>query len=324
MRSAALRCLLLPLLLVDCGSRGDLFIGELFIVSEGGAAGVSGSSAGAEPNGGALTTAGSGGSADVGGSNDLGGSDLGGSAGASAGVGAGGEQGCTDLDQPAPGSLVHRYSLDGTGAVAIDSIAGDDGDVVGTTLNGDGTVTMNGDSRQYIDLPNGIISSLTDVTVVTWVTWDDGAAYQRIFDFGSSSTGSGEGLGTTGRSYMAVMPTTGFEDQAKPGLGGEIKVPGFPTVTLASTENMKNRTAMVGFVLRGGVSASLYIEDRLLATQATTITPGDINDVNNWIGQSQYQDNPFYQGGYQEFRIYDVALDACQLHTLLIRGRESP
>jgi hypothetical protein len=323
MRLAALSRLLLPLLLVDCGSRGDLFIGELLIVTEGGAAGASGSSAGAEPNGGVLSTAGAGGSTDVGGSSDVGGGDVGGSA-SSAGAGAGGEQGCTDLDQPPPGSLVHRYSLDGTGAVAIDSISGDDGEIVGTMLNGDGTVTMKGDSRQYIDLPNGIISSLTDVTVVTWVTWGDGAAYQRIFDFGSSSSGSGEGLGTTGRSYMAVMPKTGFADQAKPGLGGEIKVPGLPTVTLASTETMKNRTAMVGFVFRGGVSASLYIEDRLLATQATAITPGDINDVNNWIGQSQYQDNPFYQGGYQEFRIYNVALDACQLHTLLIRGRESP
>jgi|GEM_PF-2559455 len=322
MRLAAFPRLLLPLLLVDCGSKGDLFIGERFVVSEGGAAGVAGSSAGAEPNGGALPVAGTGGGADVGGSSDVGGSDSGGSA--SAGAPAGGEQGCTDLDQPPPGSLVHRYSLDGTGAVAVDSVSGDDGQIVGTTLNGDGTVTMSGDSRQYIDLPNGIISSLTDITVVTWVTWDDGAAYQRIFDFGSSSTGSGEGLGPTGRSYMAVIPKTGFEDQAKPGLGGEIKVPGFPTVTLASTETMKNRTAMVGFVFRGGVSASLYIEDRLLATQATAITPADINDVNNWIGQSQYQDNPFYQGGYQEFRIYDVALDACQLHTLLIRGRESP
>jgi hypothetical protein len=323
MRLAALSRLLLPLLLVDCGSRGDLIIGKLFVVAEGGAAGASGSSAGAEPNGGVLSTAGAGGSADVGGSSDVGGSDVGGSA-SGAGAGTGGEQGCTDLDQPPPGSLVHRYSLDGTGAVAIDSVSGDDGEIVGTMLNGDGTVTMKGDSRQYIDLPNGIISSLTDITVVTWVTWNDGAAYQRIFDFGSSSSGSGEGLGTTGRSYMAVMPKTGFADQAKPGLGGEIKVPGLPTVTLASTETMKNRTAMVGFVFRGGVSASLYIEDRLLATQATAITPGDINDVNNWIGQSQYQDNPFYQGGYQEFRIYNVALDACQLHTLLIRGRESP
>ena len=220
--------------------------------------------------------------------------------------------------------MVHRYSFDGTGAVATDSISGDDGQLIGTMLNGDGTVTMTGDSRQYVDLPNGIISALTDVTIVTWVTWEDGAAYQRIFDFGSSTTATGEGLGSTGRSYMAVIPKTGFEDQAKPGLGGEIKVPGFPTVTLASTENMKNRTAQVSFVFRGGVSASLFIEDRLLATQATAITPADINDVNNWVGQSQYEDNPFYQGGYQEFRIYDVALDACQLHTLLVRGRESP
>ena len=318
MRLACLPRLLLPLVLVACGSRHDLFIGEVLTDSGGGAVGFGG----AETNGGAPTLAGSGGSANAGGASELGGSGTGGGVGVTAG--AGGQPGCTDLDQPPQGSLVHRYSFDGTGAVATDSISGDDGQLIGTMLNGDGTVTMTGDSRQYVDLPNGIISALTDVTIVTWVTWEDGAAYQRIFDFGSSTTATGEGLGSTGRSYMAVIPKTGFEDQAKPGLGGEIKVPGFPTVTLASTENMKNRTAQVSFVFRGGVSASLFIEDRLLATQATAITPADINDVNNWVGQSQYEDNPFYQGGYQEFRIYDVALDACQLHTLLVRGRESP
>jgi hypothetical protein len=163
---------------------------------------------------------------------------------------------------------------------------------------------------------------LTDVTVVTWMTWTGGAAYQRVFDFGISS--SGEGLGNSGTRYLAVLPMTGFEDQAKPGLGAEVKAPGFPTIQLASTEDMEDRAAQVSFVFRGGVSAELYLDANLLASEATSITLADIDDRNNWLGQSQYQGDPFYQGSYEEFRIYGAALDACQLHTLLVRGPQTP
>jgi hypothetical protein len=154
------------------------------------------------------------------------------------------------------------------------------------------------------------------------MTWFGGAAYQRVFDFGIGD--KGEGLGDSGQSYLAMMPTTGFENQAKPGLGAELKAPGFPTVRLGSVEDMTDRGAQVAFVFKSGVSAALYLNGNLLASQATAITLADIDDRNNWIGQSQYGINPFYEGSYEEFRIYNVALDACQLQTLVFRGLQSP
>jgi len=317
MRLAALPRLLLPLLLVDCGSRGDLFIGELFTHADGGSAGNSSGGGGAEATGGAVALAGtSGSSTDLGGSSDLGGAEAGGAAGSN------GDDDCVTGETPPAGSLIHRYSFDGTGTVATDSISGKDGEIIKAQLTGSGAVVMSGADGEYVDLPNGIISALTDVTVVTWTNWVDGAGYGRVFDFGSNENGEGEG--NTGRSYMAVLPKTGFENQAKPGLGAELKVPGFSTVQLASTENMKDRAAQVSLVFKGGVSASLYIDSNLLATKPTAIKPSDIDDRNNWIGQSQYKDNPPYEGGFEEFRIYNVALNACQLHTLLVNGRESP
>jgi hypothetical protein len=154
------------------------------------------------------------------------------------------------------------------------------------------------------------------------MTWTGGAAYQRVFDFGIST--QGEGLGDAGRSFLAVMPMTGFDDQMKPGLGGEVKAPGFPTVTLASTEEMEDRAAQVGFVFKSGVSAALYLDGNRLASETTSITLADIDDRNNWLGQSQFQNDPEFEGAYEEFRIYDVALSSCQLHTLLVRGPQTP
>jgi hypothetical protein len=307
------------LLLVDCGAKQDLIIGELALSSDAGSAGVSSGSGGADATGGAVTTAGSGGSSDpTAGSNDTGGADTAGAAG----MAGSSDEDCIAGDEPPLGSLLHRYSFDGSGATATDSVSAADGNIVGTTLDGSGLVTMDGNTRQYVDLPDGIVSELTDLTVVTWMTWTGGGAYQRVFDFGIST--QGEGLGDSGRSFLAVMPMTGFDDQRKPGLGGEVKAPGFPTVTLASTEEMEDRAAQVGFVFRSGVSASLYLDGNRLASAATAITLADIDDRNNWLGQSQFQTDPEFEGAYEEFRIYDAALNSCQLHTLLVRGPQSP
>jgi hypothetical protein len=326
MRVASLPLLAITLLLTDCGSSQDLVIGELLLTGEAGTASNSAGSAGAESTGGAVAAAGTAGSTGAVAGSDAGGMDAAGAAG----VAGSSEENCVAGSEPPQGSLIHRYSFDGTTAVATDAISGADGNVittingapVATPLDGSGVLSMDGKAHKYVDLPNGIVSSLTDITVVTWMTWVDGAAYQRVFDFGIST--QGEGLGDAGRSYLAVMPKTGFDNQLKPGLGGEMKAPGFPTVTLASAEDMRNRPAQVAFVLKGGLSAALYLDGNLLASQTTAITLADIDDRNNWIGQSQYSVNPPFWGSYEEFRIYNVPLDGCQLHTLLVRGPQSP
>jgi hypothetical protein len=298
--------LVLPLLLVGCGSRQDLFIGEILTRSDAGSGSVPSAGMGAQPAGGAGAVAGVGGTVDVGGSSG-GSGDAGGSAG-TAGTGA---DNCVDGERPAEGSLLHRYSFNGTGAVATDSISGANGNIIGAMLDGNGNVVMTGDSAQYVDLPNGIVSSLTDVTVVAWTTWKGEAAYPRVLDFGSSDG-----------NYFAVIPKTGFEDQTKPGIGAEMKVAGFDTVTLASTENVKDRDVFVAFVFRGGVDASLYVDFELVAQEATAITLADIDDRNNWLGRSEYAGNPPYQGEYGEFRIYGAALNGCQLRNVLVNGKD--
>ena len=66
------------------------------------------------------------------------------------------------------GSLLHRYSFTGTGAVAKDSVGTADGTIeTGAALDGNGLVVFDGNSG-YVDLPNHLISVLTDVTFVTW------------------------------------------------------------------------------------------------------------------------------------------------------------
>jgi len=43
-------------------------------------------------------------------------------------------------------------------------------------------------SSQYVSLPAGIMSSMSDFTIATWVRLDTSSAWSRIVDLGSSTT----------------------------------------------------------------------------------------------------------------------------------------
>jgi hypothetical protein len=322
MRRAALPVLALPLLLTYCGAKQDLIIGEVALITEAGtgATGATGATSGA-----GLGPATGGSTAGI---SSSGGSETAGSSEGGAPSSAGGAAGeapvdCLAGEAPPDGSLIHRYSFDGTGTTVSDTIGGADGKILGgPMLDGTGAITFEGNDGDYVDLPNGLISSLTDVTFVTWVTWTGGGAYQRILDFGISD--AGEVIGGSGRSYIAILPFTGFVDNTVTGLGVEIKRPNTPTLQIASNEKMRDRAGQVGLVFQSGLRAALYLDGNLLGETPTTISLSDIDDRNNWLGQSQWMKDPAFEGMFEELRIYDVALNACQLHSLLVRGPSTP
>lgn len=325
MRAAALPVLGLPLLLTYCGSREDLVIGHLQTVVAGQSTVIPSGGSGAAGTASAGTdSGGSGGSQ----------SSAGDSAGAIGGVEQGGapdstvggaKSDCVDGDEPPPGTLLHRYSFDGTGNGVMDSVGTAHGTTQGgAVLDGSGVLTLagnrDGQPDQYVDLPDHLISSLSEVTIVAWTTWAGGAGYQRVFDFGISDTGVGQG--NSGKSYIAVMPSTGFANGT--GLGAEIAAPGYPTLGLPSAEMMKDRPALVGFTLKSGESVGLYLDGKLLIEAPTTFKLSAVDDRNDFVGESQWSKDHCYHGTFDELRIYSVALTACQQRTLLLRGPNVP
>jgi hypothetical protein len=334
MRAAAIPILGLPLVLLNhCGSKADLIIGEIHTVSAAGKTSVLPTAgSGAEPSTAGNTQGATGGTGVAGsGAAPSDGGALSGAGGGTAGEGGandtpGGAAGtCPGGEEPPLGSLLHRYSFDGTGASVVDSVGGANGNLVGgATLDGSGILTLpgnrDGQPDQYLNLPNGIISKLDGVTIVAWTTWLGGAGYQRVFDFGESD--AGEAQGNSGKSYVAVMPSTGFANGT--GLGAEIAVPGSGTLQLPSPEGMLNRSAQVALAFQSGVSLELMLNGKSLIRSSTSLKLSDINDVNNWVGESQWSKDHCYHGTFDELRIYNVALTACQLQTLYERGPSLP
>lgn len=325
MRAAGLITLALLPVLTDCGAKGDLIIGELQPIKAG-SANVT-PTAGVGSGGNFLDQTGGSSGAGTGGD---GGTDatLGGSAGSGSDAGAAGAAGdtsdCVDGDMPPTDSLIHRYSFDGTGTQVLDSVGTANGSVVGgAMLDGSGVLTLagerDGQPDQYVDLQNGLVSALSEVSIVVWTTWAGGAGYQRVFDFGISDLG--EKQGNAGKSYLAVMPSTGFANGT--GLGSEIAAPGYPTLGLGSAEMMDDRAAVVGFTLRSGTDVALYLDGKLLLRSPTQLKLSDIKDVNDFVGQSQWSKDHCYHGSFSELRIYNVALSACQLRSIWSRGPDT-
>ena len=214
--------------------------------------------------------------------------------------------------------LIHRYSFDGEGRSVLDSVGSADGTLQGgAVLDGAGHATLDG-VDDFVNLPNGLVSRLTAATLVAWLSWNGGHCWQRVFDFGSTDSGE-DNVGNATSSLFATPkrcpgtgPATSFETSS--GRIGSVdsdtpfpvlKVSMFAVVVDASAQQMRLYAA--GEPLGTGKAASLAL----------------LSDENDWLGRSQWVQDEYLHGTYDEFRIYDVALSDSDLAALEAAGANS-
>jgi hypothetical protein len=221
--------------------------------------------------------------------------------------GCGVAESCAELEA----ALAHRYSFDEPGTVAVDSIAGANGTVVGVSASM-GKVAFDGVAASYVDLPNGIISSLKDASFEIWLEWKGGNDWQRILDFGSNDQGEGkQGSGTT---YLYLTPNDYWMGNGVRGC--------FATDGIASETSVRTSTALPTNSVQHVVlvvddtknELRLYLNGSAGGVAGFTQSLSTLNDVNNWLGRSNFQDPPL-KGSIDEFRIYKTALTGGQVKT---------
>ena len=225
--------------------------------------------------------------------------------------------------------LRHRYSFDGpaAGRVVTDSIRGANGLLVygspgppytngipdGSGFSGEGSLQLTG-SNGCVSLPPRMLSSLSNFTVEAWVTWNgpDTNVWQRVFDFGISDRGTNaNGIGTNYVIFTTARGGTGL--------------PGFEETTVNPFGNVVDPEALV---LNGPApmpigqevyiaitydpltnSTRLYFDGVLVASSANVVNPtSQFMDYTDWLGRSQWDRDPFFNGSYNEFRIWQGIL----------------
>jgi hypothetical protein len=216
-------------------------------------------------------------------------------------------------------ALAQRWSFEGSGETAQNSAGTAPGTLANTALTGSGALELAGTtSDQYVDLPNGVVSSLVNATFEAWLTWRGGAAWQRVFDFGS--TQNAEGAQGTGATYLFLTPmatnTTGFARVAftTSGSGAETRLDAKRALTVGAVSHVAVVVDDENDLL------SLYLDGAPAGSVAFNAQLSQLSDVNNWLGRSQFTADPELDASLDEFRIYRAALTATQIGASFAAG----
>jgi hypothetical protein len=244
-----------------------------------------------------------------------------------------GECGCSSYqDTVACGelraALRNLYTFDGTGTEIRDTRGDAHGTLLhfpetSTPLDGmqfNGRLTLDGQGS-YVALPPGLISSLSDATFEAWVTWRGGDAWARIFDFGNNNGGTPY-IGVTYLFLTTSRPDNGGVRVAYSVAGpqDETVVDGVDTlpIHIGPDDNAPDQVAVV--VDRTNASMRLYSNGVEIASTPQPVDLGAINDVNNWLGRSNYFVDPALSALFVEFRIYSQALTTAQINASFQAG----
>lgn len=225
---------------------------------------------------------------------------------------------------------IHRYSFsntagDATDGVLDDSVGTADGVVLGAgaTFTGSKLNLPGGSSgtAAYGDLPNFLLSSHSTnnggtgkFAIEAWYKVTASQNWGRIFDFGSSGTLPteeviGPGGGGEGRDYFMYSAQNGGDVNNRrmelrnedPG-GGGIATVDNPT----SSFNRDTHTLVTWDEATGRIV--VYEDGRQVSSMTVDDAMSDLNDINVWLGRSNWTGDSTAAILYDEVRVYDYIL----------------
>jgi hypothetical protein len=227
-----------------------------------------------------------------------------------------------------PAKLVHRYGFnEAAGSTTVEDLVGTADGLVkgeGAVFDGAGQLILPGTTTSaadppagYVDLPNGIISSLENASFEAWVTWDNPAAggWQRIFDFGTSAGGEDVVDGNGGYLFLSPAGNANLRFAVRdPATAAE------PVQATASRPLPSGVEVYVAVSYNYAANQSrLYSNAVVVASGTAPVALSTINDVNNWLGRSQWNDGMF-AGKFNEFRIWEGALTEQEVAASMASG----
>jgi hypothetical protein len=164
------------------------------------------------------------------------------------------------------------------------------------------------------------LSPLASFTVLAWLRWDGGDCWQRVLDFGASEsrlTASGV-TQEVGALYLPfhVAPRTRRLSPSSMRWATSTPLRWLPLETAAVVQ--------LGAVFEPTTrQLRLVVNGVVVAEQPTRLQPATLRDADNWLGRSQYVDDPYLKGSLTEFRIYDQALGARALARIYSAGPDA-
>lgn len=216
---------------------------------------------------------------------------------------------------------VHRYSFNypGTQTTNVHDSAG----TAHGTIRGANFAWVGGQlefpggsssTEAYVDLPNGLISGYSDLTLEVWATLRTRQNWSRILDIGSGTAGEVTAPGgafnaaaANGGKYVMLAACQGTGSRHAMEVSGVPHLHGGPT--RASEHNDPGVTHHHVITYSAAQQEWRHYMDGLLVSCIPSASgPATIPDVNVWLGRSNFSTDSNFDGWVDEFRVYACAL----------------
>lgn len=235
----------------------------------------------------------------------------------------------------------HRYTFNGLasandGDTVPDLVGGAHGVIRGggaTVFGASGLDLPGGSSatQAYVDLPNGLLSSRTNVTLEAWVTTQSTQNWSRIMDFGTGSDGEILGPGvpdgsSAGSNYFFINSSNGtsttqrLERVGRGVPAGSLNTSSARDTLLSVNHGIEDYYAIV---FDDAADEWRYYRNGLLTeVLPDTNSLSALTDVNSWLGRSQFSGDANLDAILNEFRISDYVLSDAEIYGNYLAGAD--
>jgi len=230
----------------------------------------------------------------------------------------------------ASAELIHRWGFnEGSGTTLSDSVGNADGQIVVANvpdyIRGSNYVRLPGggwSTADYMQMPSGLISGLTNVTIEVWATPNAAQNWSRIFDFGSAT--GGNAANAANDFYLSFCRGTSLNVQRMehdPAPQWRIDT-SVPTTTSNQYHYVAtwSRTGGAG----GGGRAAWYRDGVLIgSTNTGSRYVANVDDTVLWLGRSHFTADNTASADFNEVRIYDHAMSASEVYSSGLSGPDT-
>jgi len=161
-----------------------------------------------------------------------------------------------------------------------------------------------GSANTRASLAAGLVKNVADFTVAARVFLDGTATWSRVFDFGSGP-----------RRYMMLTPRSS---------AGTVRyaistVHGYNEQVIDGTAPLPTGRWVHVAVTLSGTVGTLYVDGAVAGTHTQmTLAPFDLGETTqDWLGRSQFPNDPGLQGRVDDFRVYSGALGIAEIASLV-------
>lgn len=193
-------------------------------------------------------------------------------------------------------ALAHRYSFNSGTTNVWDSIGFAHGTLMGNAVITNNALKLTGVSGGYVNLPGGLVSGSSALTVEFWATFGANGNYARVFDFGNISGGNGS-------QYVFFSPHTGTGAH-------RTEISTSSTMTFDIPGTFDNRTLHVACIFDPATGYTAIFTNGILEKALTNSLPvlTGVNKSWSFIGRSLWSSDAYLNATIDELRIYDARL----------------